>query len=438
MTETVDVVVVGGGAAGVAAAVGARRTGASVRLVERYPFLGGAATISSVLAFCGFFDQRGEQVVAGVGEEVLQRLRDRGVYRELAGRSSARDATALADEIVEVEGSRPNLGWTGNHFVLLDLETTKLVYDKIVVDAGVSVRLHSTLVDALRTEDGVLTEVVVNERGGNHRIRAAAFVDASGDGALLAAAGAARVAAVGERQTSTLVCRFGGVPADADVSREGIRAALTAHEQTTGEQFPRRGGILVRLPITAQLFALFVDEQVDALDAADLTAGEISGRRQAWRYLDAFRAHLAGWQQAHLVESGPQMGIRESRHLLGRDELTGADVVGARKRPGESIGRCGWPVEDHTGPGVTEYVPIAGNGYYDIPYGAIVAAEVDNLWAAGRLTAADDRAYASVRVMGAAFATGHAAGIAAAQYARRRVHDLGALRAELERQGALV
>lgn len=434
-----DVVVVGGGAAGVAAAIGARRAGASVRLVERYPFLGGAATISSVLTFCGFFDQRREQVVAGVGQEVLLKLRRRDVYHEMAGTSLGNDASALEDKLVDiVEGEKLNIGWSGNHFILLDLETTKLIYDEMVTEADIDVRLHSTLIDATRDNDRV-TEIVVNGRGGNERVAATAFVDASGDGALLAAAHAGvRVVPVDQRQTSTLVCRIGGVTNDADCSRDGVRAALSAHTRESGVAFARDGGIIVRLPVTGQVFALLVDEQVNALDAAALSHDEMSGRRQAWRYLDAFRKHLAGWHNAHLVETGPQMGIRETRHLRGRDELTRTDVLSGRKRSDESIGRCGWPIEDHAAPGITNYGRIQGNGWYDIPYGAITSIDTQNLWAAGRLTAADDDAYASVRVMGAAFATGHAAGVAAAQFSQGRPHDIAGIREELLRQGALV
>jgi 2-polyprenyl-6-methoxyphenol hydroxylase-like FAD-dependent oxidoreductase len=435
-----DVVVVGGGAAGVAAAIGAQRAGASVRLVERYPFLGGAATISSVLTFCGFFDQRREQVVAGIGAEVLDQLRQYGVYQELAGTSRDGDASrSLAEKIVTVEDHEGmNAGWSGNHFVLLDLETTKLAYDEITARSGVDVRLHSTVIDATRDEHGRVRDILVNSRGGSERITASAFVDASGDGTLLAACDAGmRVVPASQRQTSTLVCRLGAVAPDADLSAHGMRAALAAHTQKTGTRFPRDHGITVRLPVTGQILLLIVDEQSDALDTAAPTRDEMSARRQARHYLDAFREHLNGWQHAHLAETGPQMGIRESRHLRGREELTREDVVSARKRPAESIGRCGWPIEDHAAPGLTRYQPIAGNSWYDIPYGAITSIDTGNLWAAGRLTAADDDAYASVRVTGAAFATGHAADVSAAYYSHGRPHDQTAIRAELLRQRAL-
>ena len=292
MAEHFDVVVIGGGAAGVAAAVGARAAGATVRLVEQYGFLGGAATNSSVLALCGFFDQNRNQVVAGVGADVLDRLRSREVYQEMS------------------------FAWTGNHFVLLDLETTKLVYDEVVAGAGVDVRLHSTLVDAHRDESGRVNEVVVSSRGGMERVTGSAFVDGSGDGVLLAASSAAiKVNPVDQRQTSTLVMRFGNVEDEADLSREGMRAAIAAASRETGVTFDRDQGITVRLPVTGQIMTLLVDEQLDALDAAAFTRDEMSARQKAWQYLDAFRKHLSGWRRAYLVETGPQMGIRESRRL---------------------------------------------------------------------------------------------------------------------------
>lgn len=414
MSRSYDVVVVGGGAAGIGASVGAAQAGATVLVVEQYPFLGGAATISSVLTYCGFFDQRGERVVAGVGELVLRQLRDLGAYEEKV------------------------MGWTGNRIVLLDAEATKLACDRVTATAGVDVLLHTTLIGAHR-DDGRVTEVELHHRGGRERVTARTFVDASGDGALLAAAGAGvRVEPVERRQTSTLVCRFGGVTRDADLSRDGLRAAIAAHHRDGGAALARDYGISVHLPLTGDVIALLVDEQTDVLDATALSRDEASGRRQAWLYLDALRKHLKGWSGAYLIETGPQMGIREGRHLAGRETLAETDVLHACKRPESSIARCGWPIEDHAGPGVTNYTELVGRGWYDVPYGAICSADTDNLWGVGRLISADDRAYASVRVMGTAFATGHAAGVAAAQYAGGTPHDITAVRAELLRQDAIV
>src|ERR1700744_1092954 len=123
-SEMYDVVVAGGGSAGIGAAIGAAQAGASVHLIERHPFLGGAATASSVLSYCGFFDQRRTLVVDGVGGDLLERLRVAGAYQEITFK------------------------WSGNTVVMIDPEFTKLTLDRMCADAGVSVGLHSYLVDA--------------------------------------------------------------------------------------------------------------------------------------------------------------------------------------------------------------------------------------------------------------------------------------------------
>jgi hypothetical protein len=410
-----DVVVIGGGAAGIAAAVGAAEAGASVCLVEQYGFLGGAATNSSVLTHCGFFDQTRTQVVKGVGQQVLDRLEHRRVYR--------------TQTVAE----------TGNTIVLLDLETTKSVYDDLVAAAGVTLLLHSQLVAAETDGEGCIRAVEIAHRGGRRRILGRAFVDCSGDGALIAAAGAAvLLSPVEERQASTLVMRLGGVDEDADLSQEALRAAVAAYQERSGTSLVRTSGIAVRLPVSREVMLLLVDQHRDVLDVNELTQAEVESRRVSWHYVEAFRAFLPGWESAFLAATGPQIGIREARRLRGRAAVSAADVSEGRKRPDDAIGRCGWPMENHVAPGITEYGGIRDRGWYHIPYGAVCSDTVDNLWAGGRLVSSDNRAFASLRVMGTSFATGHAAGVGAAVYAGSGQHDYGQVRALLEKQGALI
>ena len=413
--ESYDVVVVGGGSAGVGAAVGAARAGASTCLIERYPFLGGAATASSILSYCGFFDQRREQVVGGVGEDLLARLRARGAYREVTFK------------------------WSGNTVVMIDPEYTKLALDELVAEAAVSVSLHSYLVDAC-SEGGRVTEAVVADHGGLRRIRGVAFVDASGDGNLAHLAGASvSVPAARERQVATLSMRIGGVTDDAVISSDAMRSAVAAHNATHERQLVRDHGPVARLPLTGELTMQIVDQPVDALDSRDLTRAEVDARAQAWEYLTAFRGHIDGWQGAYLVATGPQIGVRESRHLVGRYAVTRDDVLSARRRPGDVIARCGWPIEEHQGVGLTRYTPIEGRAFYDIPLEALHSADRDNLWAAGRLASCDAAAYCSLRVMGTALATGHAAGVAAARSVTATgIAPVTDVQHELRRQGALI
>src|SRR5690606_27577319 len=139
-----------------------------------------------------------------------------------------------------------------------------------------------------------------------------------------------------------------------------------------------------------------------------------------------------------LASTGPQIGRRDRRRVRGRDQVCAADGSAARKPPHVAVARSGWPMENHLAPGVTAYRKIAARRWYHLAYGAICAASTENLWAGGRLTSSDNRAYASLRVMGTSFATGHACGVAAAVYADGGRHDYAAVREGLERQGALV
>ena len=414
--ENYDVVVVGGGSAGVGAAVGAARTGALTCLVERYPFLGGAVTASSLLSYCGFFDQRRQRVVGGVGEELLARLRSRGAYEEITFK------------------------WSGNTVVMIDPESTKLALDELVVEAGVAMSLHSYLVDAHSEADRV-TEAVVADHGGLRRIRGAAFVDASGDGNLAHLAGAAVSApAARDRQVATLSMRIGGITEEAVISSDAMRSAVAAYNATHARQLTRDHGPAARLPLSGELTMQIIDQPVDALDGHDLTRAEVEARAQAWDYLSAFRDHIDGWQDAYLVATGPQIGVRESRHVIARYAVTRDDVLSARRRPADVIARCGWPIEAHRGIGSTQYTPIEGRGHYDIPLDSLHSSDRDNLWAAGRLAGCDADAYCSLRVMGTAFATGHAAGVAAALSAADTTQPpaASAVQRELRRQGALI
>ncbi|WP_123024507.1 FAD-dependent oxidoreductase [Mycolicibacterium stellerae] len=409
-----DVLVVGGGPAGVAAAIGAARTGARVQLVEQHGFLGGTAIASSVLTYCGFFDRSHSQVVAGVGQLFLDELARAERYR-----------THVTQE-------------SGNKVVLLDAETTKRALDALVCDHGVPLALHTTLT-AAEVRDGLIREVEVSHLGHRERIRAAGFVDATGDGVLLAAVGAARVVRPPqERQASTLVMRFGGVHGDASLSADAMREAVITYRSRQNVDLPRDHGAMVRLPITGEVMVLAADHHADVLTVEGHTRAEIDSRRAAAHYLSALREGMPGWECSFLVATGPALGVRETRHMAGKYQLTGEDVATGRRQPDHTVARGGWPMEDHSQPGVTSHRGIRSDSWYDIPYGTIESSHHENLWAAGRLVDADAMAYSSVRVMGTAFATGHAAGVAAALYAGGNSALCTDVQHELRAQGALL
>lgn len=413
-TMTFDVVVVGGGAAGASAAVAAAQSGASVCLIERYGFLGGAAVASSVLTYCGFFDRNHDQVVAGVGQQFLDRLDSQNAYFTHTSADS------------------------GNKIVLLDPEITKRAFDELVVNAGVTVFFHAQLVSA-QVDDGRVESVDFVHLGGVSRVFAHAFVDCSGDGALIHAAGIpTEVSPISLRQASTQVIRVGRVAPDADLDRDSVTSAVAAYRAEHSVDLPRDYGTFVRLPVSNEIMVLIADQHKDMLDATQASLAEIESRTMAVHYFRALRNSVNGWGDSFLSATGPTIGIRETRHLVGADALSRSDVADARKQPDTVVARGGWPMESHVVPGHTGYEFIRDDGYYDIPYGALYSPHSCNVWSGGRLISADGQAFSSVRVMGTAFGTGHASGAAAAQFAKEKYVDVAELQQALRAQGALL
>jgi hypothetical protein len=407
-----DVVVAGGGAAGVAAAVGASRAGARTLLVERGPCLGGAATLRNVLTYCGIYTRQSppRQVVFGVAEEVLAGLRAAGAVTEPVR------FTSVA--------------------VVFDPETVKRVLDELCAAAGVDVLLHTQVVGAARAADRLASIAAAGGRG-VERLAGAAFVDATGDAALAAYAGAAvRYGNDGRVQNGSLGLRIGGVAPDAEVSRDLVAEAVRRGRRAGIGPLVAERALVARLPISGDVITYVVDEGYDARDAREVSRAEAHARTQARAYLEALRA-LPGWAGAYIVGTGPEIGTRESRHVVARYRLSVDEALGAA-RFGDAIAAGAWPVEYHPGPGVApEWRFIDGDGCYDIPLRALRSVDTDNLLAAGRNIDGDRLAGASMRVMGTAFATGHAAGVAAALVAGGRAEpDAASVRAELCRQGA--
>lgn len=389
-----DVIVAGGGAAGVGAALGASRAGARTLLVEKYGFLGGAATASQVLAYCGLFCQGEKPIkaVSGAADIVLSALRELGL-----------DSEPFC--------SPTTLNW----ITLLDPETLKLALDRVLKAHNVDVLLHTRLAAVSRTGNSI-EELTLAGMEGRRQVPAKAFVDATGDANLAMLAGLEyRIGdAEGKLQAASAPIRIGGCKPNLEIDRNAIISAFKKYNKNGLYPTARiDGGIYTKIPNSNDMWWVMIDLPLSDLSSEAFTKMEQLQREAANNYVKVLKEEVPGFENAYLLQTGPQVGIRESRHAAARYEITEEDILTGRQRP-DGIARAAWPMEDHSVAGKPTYKSVGGSGYAHVPFDSIRAKGLDNLYYAGRVIGADPKAYASVRVMGTSFATGEAAGVAAA------------------------
>lgn len=411
--ETFGVAVVGGGSAGVAASVAAARLGVRTVLVERYGFLGGAATQSLVLTYDGFFYRRKEAVwaVGGIGREIIDSLSAFGRPAE------------------------PKLSSNGNWMLPFSPEASKAALDRIVREEGVCCRLHA-LVTGVRMTGRRIDVLVARDHLGAFEIEAAAFVDASGEADLAEFSGVTMRHDDEPRFAASLCARIGGVDRRVLMDRTVLERAATGSPASFGlAQVRRNGGFVLEIPGSDDFWWMGVDARTDGLSSTSLTQAEQDCRAAAWAFVLRLRSEQ-GCANATLVSTGPQIGVRESRHPMARHMIAESDALAGR-RSATSIARAAWNLERHDEPGRPTMIGVGGEGFFDIPLDALRAEGPTNLWLAGRTVGADRGAFGSLRVMGTAFATGHAAGVAAA-LSTRELRDYDSVRGALVAQRAIV
>jgi hypothetical protein len=422
-----DVVVLGGGPAGQAAAVSAARCGARTLLVERYGFLGGMGTAGGVTNFAGLYGRRGghmQQLVRGVVDELLDRIDRLGGLNEpqdgLQGRIRVRS---------------------------YDMAAYKCAADDWLLAAGVQLLFHALAVGVVMdaADDNRIAALLVETRSGRRAIRAHEFIDASGDGDLAHHAGVP--CELGDGQGGALfpstMFRIGNV--DPDRARAAIgefKAIDKLMEQAAGRySFPRKGAILrpQRNPrewrANVTQLANAQGQAADATDARQLSDAEVEGRRQIVGYLRFLRAEVPGFEAAEISEIAAQVGIRESRRVLGQYQLTGEDVLSGA-RFDDSIGLNAWPLEQHLAGRIEwGFARDADNAFNQLPFRMLVPQRVANLLVAGRCASMEHLGQSAARVSGGCFVMGQAAGTAAALRVSRRF-SVDTLQAVLREAGA--
>lgn len=450
-----DVIVVGAGAAGVAAALAAARTGAQVLLLEELPYVGG--DLVSGLPAYGCLNARGEWIVGGIPRDIVE-------------------GCSRLDGYIG-----PVFDWRTVWGVCFDPEVIKLTLVDALASAGVDLRIQCT-VHAVDRDGTSITGVEAWGKGRKLRFGAPVAVDCTGDGQLSVLAGAEYEAGGerGEFQPVSLVFRVADVCFNAflDFVRDDPSQFLLAENPIIGRSpsqcaqalhdggYPYAalsavGSLMADAQRLGQLFectALFISPtsmarhevtinatriaNVDASDAQALSGAYPQLVRQVEIALRFLRARVPGFEKAVLSGVAPRVGVRETRRIRGEMVLSEADVLAAIKRP-DGVARGGHHVDIHGGGTYQLRLPVADGGSYDIPYGCLVPRGLGNLLVAGRCLSSTRQANGSARVMGTCMATGQAAGVAAALCATRAIKDvrdlpIGELRNQLVALGAVL
>jgi len=420
-----DVIVLGGGPAGIAAAAGAARGGAATLLVERYGFLGGMGTAAGVTNFCGLFaNVHGEirRVVHGVADDLLDRIAQLGglnAPHSIFGKTLAQ---------------------------AYDMSAYKCAADDLLAAAGAKLYFHALGAGVAMRDERTIDALLVETKSGRRAIRARLFIDASGDGDLAAWAGAPWEKSE-HLLYPTLMFRVNNV--DPERARDAVQEIPRLMEEAEREgafRFPRRGAIVRPQKNPTEWRANVTQIRnadgaaMDGTDAEQWSAGEIEGRRQIREYVRFLRARVPGFERAYALDIAAQVGIRETRRVIGEYALSADDVLACASFS-DTVGVNGWPLERHVAGDVEWSWPaIPGSrGFNHLPYRMLVPQAIDNLLVAGRCASMTSEGQSAARVSGGCFIMGQAAGTAAAlaltQGVAPRALDVATLQAQLERDG---
>lgn len=388
MKQGYDIIVCGGGPGGIAASISAARQGKEVLLIERYGFLGGGATAMLVNPFMTYFSGS-RQIVKGVFQEIVEQLTKMKSY----GSNMMKDTP-----------------WA------FDSEVFKIAADHLCLTNGVKVLFHS-LVTRVETNDNRIEWIEIATKDGLKTLSARIYIDATGDGDLAYFSGA-KVEKGRSQDGLTQPMTLNFQMANVDTGR------MPSREEMTDKYVEAKRKGIITCPREDVLFFYTTNPGVvhfnqtrvikhDATIPWELSEAEIEGRRQCWEIVEWLISNIPGFENAYLQKMATQIGVRESRRIIGKYILTENDLLAARKF--EDVIACGsYPLDIHNPKGEGTIIRHLQEGeWYDIPYRTLVPLGVTNLLIAGRPISSTHEAHSSLRVMPIVFAIGQAAGIAA-------------------------
>jgi len=405
-----DVLVCGGGVSGFSAAVSSARSGVSTILIESGGFLGGTATKGLVGPFMTCYDSKGKkQIIKGLFSEVVARL--------IAENGAVPPAQCRGGDGYSGYRTAGHIGVTPFSF-----ETLKTVTEKMCIDSGVKLLYHTNLIGCEMSGNRIAC-VYAADSNQIIAIHAKMFIDTTGTAALAEKAGAETMRGKedGILQTASTFFTISGV------NKKKLDAYMDTHSDTRSRFFMdqiEKGKADGRFPCGTNKLRIFenpdgtwvvnmaqVDEQLNELDCEAVTYAEIGQRQQIPELIAFLRKEIPGLENIQLITSASDIGIRESRRMVGKTIFCLDDIRNARKFD-DRIAVCANSVDIHQSNGVA-YTAHTSDNYY-IPLSCLISINIDNLLTAGKSLSADKYAFAAVRVMPTCIAMGQAVGIAAA------------------------
>jgi len=409
----VDVLVVGGGMAGVGAAVTAGRMGLKTLLVEYFGCLGGNGTSGMVNNFCGYATsgKNPAQIVQGVGGEVHRRL-------------------------FEQDGVKSRTSYT------FDPEILKMLLDEVMDEAKIELLYYTQMVDPI-LEGATIKGVVVANKGGCQAILAKRVLDCTGDGDVCASANVPFE--LGDGKGGFLACDmvFHLVNVGQNFNPEMVTPAAVEAMKLGGYKIARAQAIIQNIMIPGAYWVNWagIPWAVNGIDPFNLTQAAIEGRKVVRELRRFLRDKIAGMENVEVIDTAAKVGLRETRRVMGEHLLTGDEVLQGTKFD-DGIGACAWPIEIVDPVKGRKFVWLKDGDFYLIPYRCLIPRGAENLLMAGRFVSCTHEAQASARVMGPAVVMGQAIGTAAALSIQEGVSprelDVRLLQAELRKAGAFL